>query len=496
MSERSFDVIVVGGGGSGLAAAIEAARAGATVALLEKNAALGGSTGWSVGSFSAAGTVFQHRAGYLEDTPDQHFEDLGKFAGELAHRDNLALRRILVDESPATLRWLMDLGIVFMGPALEPPHRYPRMHNVVPGSKAYIHHLSRECRRLGVAIVTSARVTGLQQEAGRVTGVTAAVAGEPPCLFRARRAVVLTTGDFSADPVLKGRFATAVAAQAAAVNPTSTGDGQQMGLALGAEVVNGDIVHGPILRFVPPAQAGLAARLPPYTWLAHLAVLMMRWLPSRLTRPLLMQFITTALGPDPGLFRAGALLVNRQGERFTDELGKPALALAQQPGGEGYILLDAAMARRFQAWPHFISTAPNVAHAYLDDYRRSRRDVCNEAATLEVLAQRTGMDPQRLREAAHQAASQGRPLGEGPYVALGPVRSYMVLTEGGLAVSPRHEVLGVDAAPIPGLYAAGSAGQGGLLLFGHGHHLGWAFVSGRRAGRHAAGSTSQERHGH
>ena len=43
-----------------------------------------------------------------------------------------------------------------------------------------------------------------------------------------------------------------------------------------------------------------------------------------------------------------------------------------------------------------------------------------------------------------------------------------------------------DDQPIPGLYAAGSTGQGGLLLKGHGHHLAWAFVSGRRAGRHAA----------
>ena len=45
--------------------------------------------------------------------------------------------------------------------------------------------------------------------------------------------------------------------------------------------------------------------------------------------------------------------------------------------------------------------------------------------------------------------------------------------------------------PIPGLYAAGSTGQGGLLLKGHGHHLGWAFASGRRAGRNAALAAGQ-----
>jgi 2-methylcitrate dehydratase PrpD len=73
-----------------------------------------------------------------------------------------------------------------------------------------------------------------------------------------------------------------------------------------------------------------------------------------------------------------------------------------------------------------------------------------------------------------------------PFFALGPVRSYVVFTDGGLRVSERLEVLRADGETIPGLYAAGSAGQGGLLLEGHGRHLGWAFISGRIAGRHAA----------
>jgi succinate dehydrogenase/fumarate reductase flavoprotein subunit len=72
-----------------------------------------------------------------------------------------------------------------------------------------------------------------------------------------------------------------------------------------------------------------------------------------------------------------------------------------------------------------------------------------------------------------------------PYYALGPIKSYVVFTDGGLSVSERLEVLRAGS-PVPGLYAAGSAGQGGLLLEGHGHHLGWAFISGRIAGRNAA----------
>jgi succinate dehydrogenase/fumarate reductase flavoprotein subunit len=73
-----------------------------------------------------------------------------------------------------------------------------------------------------------------------------------------------------------------------------------------------------------------------------------------------------------------------------------------------------------------------------------------------------------------------------PFYALGPVKSYIVFTDGGLKVTERLEVARADGTVIPGLYAAGSAGQGGLLLEGHGHHLGWAFISGRIAGKNAA----------
>jgi succinate dehydrogenase/fumarate reductase flavoprotein subunit len=73
-----------------------------------------------------------------------------------------------------------------------------------------------------------------------------------------------------------------------------------------------------------------------------------------------------------------------------------------------------------------------------------------------------------------------------PYYALGPAKSWIMFGEGGLRVDRRLRVLDQDRQPIPGLYAAGSCGQGGVILEGHGHHLAWAFTSGRLAGRHAA----------
>ncbi len=488
------DVVVIGGGGAGLAAAAEAARFGREVVLLEKNPALGGSTSWSVGSVTATNTPHQRRLG-IQDSPQAHFEDMALQAGELAARDNPALRRLLVDNTTEMMEWLMGLGVVFLGPMPEPPHRHPRMHNVLPNAGAFAHRLARHCRRLGVDIRLNAPVQHLLMEGGRVTGV--AVQGGEGQLhhFLARRGVVLASGDYSAGRELKARFASAEVAEVEAVNPTATGDGHRMALEVGAEVINGDIVRGPIMRFIPPPRRRLIEILPPTPLLARLMAWNAEHLPQWLLRPFFMSFLTTALGPSPGLFQEGALLINREGERFTDELARPAHDLPGQPGGVGYILLDRALAEKFGAWPHFVSTAPGIAYAYLPDYRRNRRDIFQRGKTIEALARAMGAPPEKLARTlaeynenrAETAPGASRPaLGEGPYTALGPVKSYVVFTDGGLKVTERLEVLRGGEGPIPGLYAAGSAGQGGLLLEGHGHHLGWAFISGRIAGRNAA----------
>ena len=250
-------------------------------------------------------------------------------------------------------------------------------------------------------------------------------------------------------------------------------------------------IHVPSLRFVPPPGRSILLSLPPWRLLANLMAWSLEYMPSVPLRPFAMSFVTTALAPSADLFAAGALLINKRGERFTDECDKPAYALPDQPDKVGYILLDRSMAELFSAWPHFISTAPGVAYAYVDDYGRNRRDIFNAAPSLDALATMLRLPAAALSETVrkyryNESAGNRPPLGEGPYVALGPLRAVFVHAEGGLAVDREHRVLGAGDKPIAGLYAAGSTGQGGLLLKGHGHHLGWAFASGRRAGRNAA----------
>jgi fumarate reductase flavoprotein subunit len=479
MSDSRWDVIVVGAGGSGLAAAIEAARAGGRVLVLEKGDGVRGSTGWSVGSLSASGTSHQRRAG-ISDQPSHHFEDLGRFNAGKGEVDNLELRQILVNESAAALVWLEQLGVSFVGPSPEPPHRVPRMHNVVPSSAAFGVCLARECARLGIDVRCGVRVTGLIVEHGRVQGVEAETADGAAQTWRAGRGVVLAAGDFSASREMKARYFGQEVVEADPVNPLATGDAQRIAEAVGARILNGRMGNPPKLRFVP-APPGWLQRLPATPWVGRMMALAWRTLPQWLVRPFVIRFLTTALGPEATLFRCGAVLVDTDGRTVPIDSRNTARHLPLTPQRLGYIVFDARCAEQLRSWPNFVSTAPGVAYAYLDDYRRGRPDIYREANTIEALAGLIGAQPDLL------AASLGERT-HGPWFALGPVRGYVTLTDGGLAVDARHRVLGQDNLPIEGLYAAGSAGQGGLLIEGHGHHLGWAFVSGRRAGRSIMGT--------
>ena len=497
IADEIYDVAVVGGGGAGLAAAIEARKLGREVLLLEKNPALGGSTAWSVGSITSSATPHQIKRG-IKDCPADHWADMPAFAGDLASRDNDELRRILCDEVPDAFRWLMECGVRFYGPVAEPPHHKPRMHTVLPNSGSYIYHLERHARRLGVKILANTRARELIVEGGRVCGVRCAEDGRKR-EFRARGGVVLAAGDFTNSPELKGRFMGPQEAKIEGVNVTATGDGQLMAERLGARILNGDLALGPEIRFIPPARDTLVRLLPPWPALALLMQWALEHLPQAMLRPFLMSFLTTALAPSPAMFHNGAILINKRGHRFCDERERPAYALPDQPDQVAYILIDQRIATLYSAWPNFVSTAPGVAYAYIPDYRRSRPDICTQAASLNELARKLGMDAAALGgtvaeynksiqsgKYTDEGSPRPMPLDLAPFTALGPVRAVFVHNEGGLKVDREHRVLDRDDKAIPGLYAAGSTGQGGLLLKGHGHHLAWAFVSGRRAGRLAA----------
>ncbi|MDP6779795.1 MAG: FAD-dependent oxidoreductase, partial [Candidatus Latescibacteria bacterium] len=259
--QTAYDVVVVGGGGSGLAAAASAAEHGASVLLLEKQSEIGGTTGIAVGSFTASRTRLQERAGIHDDVSD-HAEDAGKFApAEIEHRNAPSLRRFFLDHGSDALHWLMDMGLQFQGPNPEPPNRVPRMHNVVPGARAYVAELQKRLLSNGGAVLCNAAAESLVSTGPRITGVVARIDGGPVELT-AERGVVLAAGDYANSPELIGRFKGDRFADIEGINPHSVGDGHVLAEQAGARLVNMEVTYGPEIRFVVPEGRTLQQLMP------------------------------------------------------------------------------------------------------------------------------------------------------------------------------------------------------------------------------------------
>jgi fumarate reductase flavoprotein subunit len=316
-------------------------------------------------------------------------------------------------------------------------------------------------------------------EDGRIAGLVVERAGAREQVA-VRRGVVIATGDFAGNPELRRRFLSPAAAAANPINPANTGDGHLLAAGVGAAWRNMDVIFGPQLRFPPPGGT-LLDQLPPWRWLSALGAAYVNRVPHSLLRPFVKSVLVTHTSPSAKLFAEGAILVNAEGRRFCDERASTA-ELAFQEGATGYIVMGADVATRFTRYPYFISTAPGIAYAYFQDYARARPDVVHRAPDVETLAGKLGVSRAALAESL---ATTGRDF-RAPLYALGPVRSMLTVTEGGIAVDERCRALREDGRVIEGLYAAGGAGQGGMQLLGHGLHIAWAFTSGRIAGEDAA----------
>lgn len=499
-------MIVVGAGGSGLAAAVAAAERGSRVLVLEKQPQPGGTTGIAVGSFTAAGTSLQRQA-TIHDHPREHVEDVAKFApADLERRNNAAQREYFLTEAAATFEWLRGMGLAFVGPSPEPPNREKRMHNVVPGAKAYIARLQTRLLQHGGQIRCDADVQELLWNDGRVIGVRAAIGptAREPLEFNAVHGVVLAAGDYASNPEMIARHKGPQFGKVEGINPNASGDGHRLAQTAGALMKNMDVTYGPELRFIASGRRPFQQLLPTSGLLARAIGWIAPWIPQRVMNAMIKRLLVTWQHPEDAIFDDGALLINCHGERFVDETvtTNREIEVANQPQKIAYLLLDGELAERYSKWPHFVSTAPDIAYAYVDDYRRLRPDVTHLATDLAGLAKRVGLDSHKLERTVNDyndnlvaqtpdpfgrtAQTAPRPL-RPPWVLLGPVKSYFTTTEGGACVDRQMRVLDNDNQPIAGLYAVGQNGLSGMILWSHGLHIAWALTSGRLAGEAVSG---------
>ncbi len=531
------EFVVVGYGGAGVAAALEAAERGVDVLAIDRYDG-GGSTAMNGGIFYAGGgTVIQKAAG-ISDTPEEMFKYLKIETQGIVGDDTL---RRFCNGSSAAIDWLMQRGVKF-NPRLflkkwgYPDPRYylyysdnslapsraaiarpaPRGHRVHARKLAdgrygqFIYKPLREAAsRAGVRLMAQTEVRQLVLDAGgNVIGLK--VLSIPPNTpawtqrqKHQRRANELTV---LLPPTFPGaRFTYRLAArelekvaQLEAQHRTERYIRATVGVCLstGGFIFNRPMIH----HYAPhhdatapmgnPGDDGSGIRL---GQTAGGAV-------DRLGHISSWRFLNP-----PSAWVKG-LIVNRDGERFVDETlygASVGHALNEEQGGVGYLIFDSRINR--DAWRELFTVRMLGYQRYpgiLSMWSKSR------AATVEDLARKIGLDPARLAAsvAAYNRAAAGierDPFGkdqkeiqaivDGPFYAIDISASntllpMMAMTLGGLRVDEQTgEVLRPEGRPIGRLYAAGRAAIGLCSnVYMSGLSAADCIFSGRRAGEHVA----------
>lgn len=455
--EAQADVVVVGGGASGLAAAASALESGARVIVLEKAPHTGGSAALSAGIVTAAGTDIQKASGLPADSAGLAklwLEDQKRSVkGAPANLPDAAQVEALVKQSAETVDWLTKkVGMQFSANAAAADgigayQLLPISSDASrPAGAEEVEKLEQYVKKLGGIIRTATPAWKiLTTDDGRVSGVAAAD-GKNRFTFRAK-SVVLASGGFAADlmKVTSRQPRWAVYVERTGAAKTSTGDGLTMGLQVGAKEVSDSWLMG--TQFAP-------------------------------TYP----EMTAAMLGERGF--AGATLVNEKGLRFVKE---------DLPN------ITSEMSQQLDVWLLTDSKDPEKAKT-LRNYLGF--DTVVHGSTPEELGRRMGARADNVKQtieklnadaAAGKDTAFGRDpinftsLTQAPYFAV-KVRPVISGTIGGFVVTPDFQVLDNALKPIQELWAAGELANRAFYnrVYEPGTSLLIAYASGRAAGTSAA----------
>lgn len=239
-SDANFsDILIVGGGGAGMCAALEANNLGLSCTLLEADDKLGGSTYLSSGIYCAAGSEIQKRRG-INDSPDALYEYIMTLS-QWRHRPEIV--RVLCDQALDGLDFLMQCGVKFPDEALcgGGRIRVARGHFPEGMGRAIVERLEERVNETPITVKLGVRAQTLIMEDGRAAGVKAM----DGTIYRSS-AVILTTGGFSNNLEMVQRLFPSVAQHEGRIvvqteaAPYILGDGVTMGEQAGARIVGFD----------------------------------------------------------------------------------------------------------------------------------------------------------------------------------------------------------------------------------------------------------------
>lgn len=414
--EVETEIVIIGAGGAGMAAAIMVQQADKDFVILEKMPYVGGNTTKATGGMNAAETHYQKEQG-IEDSVELFAADTMKGGHDI---NDPALVQTLAEQSAGAIDWLDSIGadlpkISFSGGAST-----NRIHAPADGSAVgnyLVDKFYAKLQDLGVEVMLNTKATELIMADGKIAGVKAE---GPDALYTFHcKAVILATGGFGANEEMYTQYRPDLKGTVTTNAPGATGDGIVMAQAVGAALV--DIEQ---IQLHPTVEQTTS------------------------------MLITESVRGD------GAILVNQDGKRFTNELlTRDAVSAAElaQEGQYAYILFDQHLRDNLKAIEKYVTNGLTVQ----DD-------------TIEGLAEKLSIDPATLAKTLEDWNSYvkdqkdpdfGRDTGMENDLSTPPYYAIQIApgihhTMGGVKIDTSAEVISTEGAAIPGLFAAGEVTGG------------------------------------
>lgn len=466
--EETLDtqLVIVGGGGAGMTAAIRARELGLEVILVEKMAFMGGAISISGGNQVVSGSQMQRDLGVTDDSVESMVEDFMANGANLNVPELITLYAANVGQ---TSDWLESIGVEYNlegGLHKLAEYSHDRELAYVGSGAGAAESMRTIVSGNGTKVLLNTRATELIAENGAVTGV---IAHDEETVYTIHAdAVLLATGGYGYNKdLLEGDMKNALY-----YGPvSSTGDGLIMATAEGIDADTRLLEYGKRYPNGIEVSEGIAK--------------------------------STINGNIPA-WTMSAILVNKEGNRVVNEKASNRTILEAellQTGQELFLVMDQAT---FDVWRDALGYD---VEPYLEA-NGTTTPVFAHGETIAEAAEAAGIDPEALQATvdtyngyveAGEDAEFGRgadylkvKIGDGPYYIV-EQKPRFATTMGGLVIDEALEVIDVSGNVIPGLYAAGEV-VGGVMGDDSpsGANNGWAVTSGKLAAESIAEALAME----
>ena len=449
--DQTWEVIVIGAGGAGLAAGITAKELGAKTIVLEKMAFPGGNTMVSGGGMNAA-VEADYKAAGVEDSPKLHAEQT-LAAGD--NRADPALVEILAKGAPESVEWLKKIGVKFR-PGIYQIYGglWPRCRNPEGQSGSdYIKAGTAYAKKIGLEILPGHKVTSIIREkpnAGRVLGVEVEVGGKKQ-YWRATKGVIAASGGYAANAEMCGFFDPRLTKLNTTNQPCSTGE-----VLRAIQDINGLAVGMDYIQCIPWTAPGYTSTADVFQAIEY------------------------------------TIFVNKEGKRYVAEDNRRD------------VIRDATLAQTDQTVFQLCDTDGYEEHKkfyYEMNEAALKNGVLFRCNTIEEAAAKVKIPAAELKKTVEEfnaeVDSKKDPFGRTPKMLvrkivkapfyIGPFGMCRHHTMGGARIDTKARVLDREGKVIPGLYAAGEVTGGihGTNRVG-GNAIADIFTFGRIAGESAA----------